>query len=206
MNDYDEQLIEIRDIRPGFAWIDCDVLRQMGSTIGGKGIAVYMILASYANNKTQVSWPSISTIAKLTRFSKLTVLRLVAQLQAANFLHVEKRSGRSNLYTLLDKPASTRTRETPKKQTGITTKPLLVSLRNQTGITRKPELYLIEKKVNQNESSFSPLREEKDDSSLTTTITPEMLEKLQKARPDWKPLAPYERAKKRAGSYDKSYQ
>ena len=206
MTNYDEQPIEIRDCRAPFTWVDSDVLRCIGSTIGGKGIAVYMIIASYANNRTQRSFPSISTIAKLTRFSKLTVLRLVSQLQAAHFLHVEKRSGRSNLYTLLDKPASTRTRETPQPQTGIATKPPPVSLRNQTGITTKPELYLIEKKVNHSEPSSSSLGKKEEGSPLAPTISEEMLAELQKARPDWQAMPPYERAKKRAGNYDKSYQ
>lgn len=96
----------IRDERkPGWLWIDHAVLIEHGAALGANGIAVYVGLASYANQDHQ-AWPGIRGLAKRVGVGTATVQRAIAQLEALGLVQVERVESRqgdrdTNRYRLL---------------------------------------------------------------------------------------------------------
>jgi hypothetical protein len=92
---------EIRDMRDGdWYWIDKAVLSFYARKLGASGIAVYNVLAYFANTKTQTCFPTQQAIAELLGLSKRTIIRKIKLLEKLNLIKVERKRGRC-LYCLL---------------------------------------------------------------------------------------------------------
>lgn len=93
--------MEIRDMRQGdWLWTHKAIL--FSPYINDSAFKVYCGLASYAGNKDQRSWPSTQTLATNLHLGKSTVLRALAILEACGVIGIERRSGTSSVYSLLD--------------------------------------------------------------------------------------------------------
>lgn len=107
-----QQVAKVRDTRrPGWFWINREVVTIYGARLGPDGIGVYNVLAMHADNETQVCFPSHSTIARQLGISRQTVIKKVALLKDLGLVSVRERErpggGRSsNEYTLLAIQAS----------------------------------------------------------------------------------------------------
>ena len=93
--------------RAHFFSIDNDIIDVHAKTIGAIGIAIYAVLARYANRRTGECWPAITRIQRTLNLGRSTVKRYLHRLEAAGLITVEERwSGEgdrtSNLYTLLN--------------------------------------------------------------------------------------------------------
>lgn len=94
---------KIRSIGSGdWYWIGKNVLRIHGRSLGVTGIAVYNVLASYADARTQVCFPTQASIAKLIHVSRMTVARKINFLEKIGLLVVDKKQGGRCLYRLLE--------------------------------------------------------------------------------------------------------
>lgn len=92
--------------RPGWCWVDNDVIDKFGPILGPNAMAVYLVLARYANKDTRKAWPSFTTIAKLAGISRPTAIKAIGKLIDAGLVSSEKRGSGygdwdSNSYTLL---------------------------------------------------------------------------------------------------------
>lgn len=92
--------------RPGWCWVDNDVIDKFGPALGPHALAVYLVLARYANRDTRKAWPSFTTIAKQIGVSRPTAIKAVSALIDAGLISTEKRTSGygdwdSNAYTLL---------------------------------------------------------------------------------------------------------
>jgi DNA-binding MarR family transcriptional regulator len=93
--------------RAHFFSIDNDIIDVHAKTIGAIGIAIYAVLARYANRRTGECWPAIARIQRTLNLGRSTVKRYLQRLEAAGLITVEERWSEdgdrtSNLYTLLD--------------------------------------------------------------------------------------------------------
>jgi GntR family transcriptional regulator len=97
-----------RTRRPGqWCWLDTAVIATYGPRIGAHALAVYLVLASHANGRTQTCYPSIKTIARLTHLGRSTVKNALRTLKGEGLIqstpqHDPQGDPTSNLYTLLD--------------------------------------------------------------------------------------------------------
>ena len=97
------QIIDER--RTNWLWIDNEVVDRFGPQIGAYGLAVYAVLARFADNRTRVAFPAMPTIAALLNVSKNTILTAIKSLESTEppLLTVTVGGGRSaNTYTLND--------------------------------------------------------------------------------------------------------
>jgi len=130
---------EIRHIRNGdWFWINKKVLQLFSRSLKSSGLAVYNVLASFANSKSQACFPTQKTIAELIGMSKRTVIRRIRELQELGLLAVEKRRGRC-LYRLLKPQVTKGTQVGDKKDTrevtgGNTNKNYLTRINNNNDI------------------------------------------------------------------------
>lgn len=70
------------------------VLTNYAKNIGTTAFAVYCSLCAYANNKTNVAWPSYNTLASYLGITRRTVIRNVKILEKAGLIkNIEKLSG-----------------------------------------------------------------------------------------------------------------
>jgi DNA-binding MarR family transcriptional regulator len=81
-------------------WISRSILKQYGSILKPTGLAVYNVLASYANSKSQTCFPSQKTIADKIGLCRETVNRKVKLLTENRLVRVKRLKGRC-LYFLL---------------------------------------------------------------------------------------------------------
>jgi len=82
---------EIRSLeKRGWYWINREILTVYGKRLKSSGIAVYNVLASYANQKTQTCFPTQQTIAELLGLSRMTVNRKIRQLRELGLLNIMK--------------------------------------------------------------------------------------------------------------------
>jgi hypothetical protein len=93
--------------RAHFFSIDNDIIDVHAKAIGAIGIAIYAVLARYANRRTGECWPAISRIQRTLNLGRSTVKRFLHRLEAAGLITVEERWSEegdrtSNLYTLLN--------------------------------------------------------------------------------------------------------
>jgi biotin operon repressor len=108
---------EIRHIKNGdWFWINKKVLQLFSRSLKSSGLAVYNVLASFANFKNQTCFPSQRVIADLIGMSKRTVIRRIKELQELGLLSVEKERGRC-LYRLLKPKVTKETQGGDKKDT-----------------------------------------------------------------------------------------
>jgi len=84
----------------GWYWISRVVLLSHGRALKPSGIAVYNVLASFANSKTQSCFPTHRTIAKIAGTSKRTVSEKIRLLEKLELIHRERQEGQS-IYHLL---------------------------------------------------------------------------------------------------------
>ncbi len=82
-------------------WISRAVLLTHGRALKPSGIAVYNVLASFANSKTQSCFPTHKTIAKIAGTSKRTVSEKIQQLEKLKLIRRERQEGQS-IYQLLE--------------------------------------------------------------------------------------------------------
>jgi len=90
--------------RPGWFWMDDDIIDRYGRILGTTGIAVYAYLARRANPRG-VSFPSYSTIAHDLAISRKTAISYIQKLEELGLLVVQRRTGRgrtSNIYQLVN--------------------------------------------------------------------------------------------------------
>lgn len=93
---------EIRNLNGGdWYWISRAFLFSHGRTLKSSGIAVYNVLASFANSKTQSCFPTHRTIAKIAGTSKRTVSEKIRQLEELKLIRRERQEGQS-IYHLLE--------------------------------------------------------------------------------------------------------
>jgi DNA-binding MarR family transcriptional regulator len=93
--------------RAHFFSIDNDIIDVHAKTIGAIGIAIYAVLARYANRKTGECWPAIARIQRMLNLGRSTVKRYLHRLEAAGLITIKERwdeegDRTSNRYTLLD--------------------------------------------------------------------------------------------------------
>lgn len=139
---------EIRDFRKGdWYWIDREILRRYGKELKASGLAIYNILASYANLSTQACFPTQATMAKIIGISKRTVIRKIKLLKSLDLIRVKKRKGRC-VYYLLEPKVTKKTHRGDKRNTREVT---LWHI-NKNNITR------INNKNNNDKKNFKPIR------------------------------------------------
>jgi len=92
---------KIRSIKDGnWYWIDRTILNNFGKELKPTGIAVYNVLVSFANSKTQSCFPSQTTIAELISVSRKTVIKNIKLLKDLDLISIKKKK-RSFYYFLL---------------------------------------------------------------------------------------------------------
>jgi hypothetical protein len=102
-----------RSRRPGkWCWLDTAVILTYGPRIGAHALAVYLVLATHANGRTQTCYPSIKTIARLTHLGRSTVKNALRTLRGEGLIQSTSQRDplgdpTSNLYTLLDPTPAT---------------------------------------------------------------------------------------------------
>jgi DNA-binding MarR family transcriptional regulator len=99
---------EIIKLKPGHRFsIDNDIIDIHAKKIGATGVAIYTVLARYANRQTGQCWPTIGRIARTLDLARSTVKVYLRKMEAAGLIAIEERQDpqgdpTSNLYTLLD--------------------------------------------------------------------------------------------------------
>ena len=93
--------------RAHFFSIDNDLIDVHAKTIGAIGVAIYAVLARYANRKTGECWPTVGRIARTLDLARSTVKVYLHKLQDVGLVTIAERRDAagdptSNLYTLLD--------------------------------------------------------------------------------------------------------
>jgi GntR family transcriptional regulator len=105
--------------RAHFFSIDNDIIDVHARKIGAIGVAIYTVLARYANRRTGECWPTIPRIARMLDLGRSTVKRYLHRLQKTGLISIEERwdeegDRTSNRYTLLaPDPESIATRQEP---------------------------------------------------------------------------------------------
>jgi replication initiation and membrane attachment protein DnaB len=94
-------------------WANNALVDEYGPIIGAHGIAVYTVLARFADHMSQSCHPSFQTIAKRLKLSRRKVIATVAQLEACGLIRRESRrdeagDAQSNRYILLGLEPPTR--------------------------------------------------------------------------------------------------
>ena len=92
---------KIRNLGNGhWYWISRAVLKRYGQILKSSGLAVYNVLASYANSNSQTCFPAQKTIADRIGLCRETVNRKVKLLREYRLVRVKRLRGRC-LYFLL---------------------------------------------------------------------------------------------------------
>jgi len=81
-------------------WISRSILKQYGNILKPAGLAVYNVLASYANSKSQTCFPTQQKIGERVGLSRETVNRKVRLLREKRLIKAKRLKGRC-LYFLL---------------------------------------------------------------------------------------------------------
>lgn len=90
-----------RDVKDDlFAYAHHVVCDEYGSKIGAVGLALYLMLARYANKK-QCAWPSQETLAEKLGISKQTVIKYLKILKDEGLIRIRKCRDTTNRYYLL---------------------------------------------------------------------------------------------------------
>ena len=92
---------KIRNLRNGhWYWISRAVLKRYGVILKSSGLAVYNVLASYANSKSQTCFPTQKSIADRLGLCRETVNRKIKQLREIGLIKRKRLNGPC-LYFLL---------------------------------------------------------------------------------------------------------
>jgi len=108
--------IEVRDLRQQ-DWVWTAKALLFHPKVDVKMYKVYNGLAAYSNNITQKAFPSIATLAEKLHMTRIIVMQAIGNLEGGGFIHIQRKLGEKNIYTLLDIP----TIDTDKKTTGANT-------------------------------------------------------------------------------------
>ena len=95
------ETIEVRDLRQQ-EWIWTSKSFLFHPKVDEKMYKVYCGLAAYADNKTQQSFPGVSTLQTKLHMGRSTVIRAISLLEKLGFIGVERTLGEHNIYTLLN--------------------------------------------------------------------------------------------------------
>jgi hypothetical protein len=87
--------------------LDNDIIDVHAKTIGAIGVAIYTVLARYANRTTGECWPAIGRLARTLDLARSTVKIYLRKLEAAGLIAISERHDAagdptSHQYTLLD--------------------------------------------------------------------------------------------------------
>ena len=88
----------------GFLWIRYEVFDNKNLSSSAK--LVYACLMRFMNNETKECYPGIKKIASIIGLHKETVENSLKQLEKENLVYIERKSGRTNHYTILEPPLS----------------------------------------------------------------------------------------------------
>lgn len=92
---------KIRNLRNGhWYWISRAVLKRYGPILKSSGLAVYNVLASYANAKSQTCFPTQRTIAERIGLCRETVNRKIRLMRENRLIRMKRLKGRC-IYFLL---------------------------------------------------------------------------------------------------------
>ena len=95
-------------LTPGhYTSFDNAIIDRHAKTIGAIGVAIYAVLARYANRKTGECWPTIGCIARQLDLGRSTVKVYLHRLEAVGLIEIEERYAAAgdqdaNRYRLLD--------------------------------------------------------------------------------------------------------
>jgi len=109
MNNQNTAPLARTEQRPGYFWADNELMDVYGPRIGAYGVAVYLTLCRYANNKTGQCQVKIKTVANMLNVSSRTVQRALKTLTDHGLIMieasiVEKNGARvndANVFTIL---------------------------------------------------------------------------------------------------------
>jgi DNA-binding MarR family transcriptional regulator len=136
MNDVERN--EIRSIyEREWYWINRAILKRYGRILKSSGLAVYNVLASYANSKSQTCFPTQKSIAGHLGLSIRTVNRKIRLLKDLKLIKANKITGRC-IYSLLkvDTPKGIQLydkRDTRNKTTGKSNNNKYIKINNNSG-------------------------------------------------------------------------
>ncbi len=137
--------IEIRSIKRGkWYWIDKGILKNYASELKSSGLAVYNVLAYFANSKSQSCFPTQKTMANLIGLSRRTVSRRIRLLKAKRLIAIERMNGRLKYFLLYPKESKVH-RGCDKKDTLVETQ----------GNTNKNYRTRINNNVNEDRKTFN---------------------------------------------------
>jgi DNA-binding MarR family transcriptional regulator len=145
-----EHEYKIRDLRNGgWYWISRQIVNQYGKLLRASGLAVYNVLASFANSNTQTCFPTQKSIARHLGLSIRTVNRKIRLLIDFKLIKVKKTRGRC-FYSLLrvDTPKGRRLydkRDTRDRTPGKSNNNKLIIINNKN------------KNVNEKFHNFKPI-------------------------------------------------
>ena len=91
-------------------WVSKEIVNKYGSILKSSGLAVYNVLASFANSRSQTCFPTQQTIAEKIGVGLRTVSRKVRMLKNLNLIYVKRKRSRC-LYFLLNPDTPKETRE-----------------------------------------------------------------------------------------------
>ncbi len=101
MGNKEQKKPPVRKLEAGqWYWVSRSVLRDHASQIGFAGIAVYNVLASFADG-SQRCFPSQKYIAEILGCSRSTVSRAIEKLEKCGLIKKEKRDRYTCVYVLL---------------------------------------------------------------------------------------------------------
>jgi len=142
--------IEIRSIKRGkWYWIDKSILKNYASDLKSSGLAVYNVLAYFANSKSQSCFPTQKTIADLIGLSRRTVSRKIRLLKEKKLIEVERIRGRLKYFLLFPKES-----------------------KNHRGCDKKDTSYETQGNTNKNKSVLSVSMHEKTVHDDITSVIP----------------------------------
>lgn len=135
----------IRSIKRGkWYWIEKSILKKYASELKSSGLAVYNVLAYFANSKSQSCFPSQKTIADLIGSSRRTVSMKIRLLKDERLIAIERMNGRLKYFLLYPKESKDH-RGCDKKDTSHETQ----------GNTNKNNRTRINNNVNEDRKTFN---------------------------------------------------
>lgn len=137
-----DEEIELRSIKRGkWYWIDKSILKNYASELKSSGLAVYNVLAYFANSKSQSCFPTQKTMADLIGLSRRTVSRTIKLLKENGLIAVERINGRFKYFLLFPKESKNHRgcdkKDTSDETQGNTNKNYITRINNNVNEDRK---------------------------------------------------------------------
>lgn len=100
---FNPQLIARKKKRKKRFYIDNELLEEYANVLNKPGMMIYSVLSKYAHSEKQTSFPSYQTIMDESGVgNRNTVSKYLGLLEKLNIIHIKRREGNSNFYTLID--------------------------------------------------------------------------------------------------------